>query len=256
MSFIADTDLVGDIRPAVNFSDRPSGEKIDMLVLHYTGMKSGKAALDWLTCEESRVSCHYLVFEDGLTVQMVPESVKAWHAGISSWRGRDNCNTFSVGIEIVNPGHEFGYRGFPDAQIKAVNALAADIVKRNAIPARNVVAHSDIAPDRKQDPGELFPWKDLHESGVGHFVEPERISSGRFFQKGDQGPPISALQVLFATYGYGLRETGRYDSDTETVVTAFQRHFRPERVDGIADQSSIATLHRLLKSLPEDRSAR
>ena len=251
MTFIADTDLVGDIRPAVNFSDRPAGEKIDMLVLHYTGMQSGKAALDWLVCEESRVSCHYLVFEDGLTVQMVPESVKAWHAGISNWRGRSNCNTFSVGIEIVNPGHEFGYRAFPDAQIRATSRLARDIVQRNSIQARNVVGHSDIAPDRKQDPGELFPWEDLHREGIGHFVAAEPVGSGRFFQAGDAGAPISALQILLATYGYGLAETGNYDSETETVVTAFQRHFRPQRVDGIADQSTIATLHKLLKSLPD-----
>ena len=250
MTFIADTDLVGDIRPAVNFSDRPAGEKIDMLVLHYTGMQSGKAALDWLVCEESRVSCHYLVFEDGLTVQMVPESVKAWHAGISNWRGRSNCNTFSVGIEIVNPGHEFGYRAFPDAQIRATSRLARDIVQRNSIQARNVVGHSDIAPDRKQDPGELFPWDRLYRAGVGHWVEPEPLETGGLaLEQGDAGAQVAALQAGLVTYGYGVSESGAFDPATVQAVTAFQRHFRQARVDGVADASTVATLRRLIATL-------
>ncbi|MFZ1813881.1 MAG: N-acetylmuramoyl-L-alanine amidase [Rhizobiaceae bacterium] len=251
MSLIPDTRLACDTRCAANFNERPAGASIALLVLHYTGMESADAAVERLCVEESQVSCHYLVHVDGGILQMVAEEKRAWHAGVSSWRGRDNCNDVSIGIEIVNPGHEFGYTAFAEAQIKAVTALSHDIAERHGLEARNIVAHSDIAPLRKEDPGELFPWDELHAAGVGHWVDPEPVVSGRFLQKGDGGPPIAALRDMLRIYGYGLNEGDRFDDHLERVLIAFQRHFRPARIDGIADHSTVTTLHRLIKALPE-----
>ncbi|MCB1464348.1 MAG: N-acetylmuramoyl-L-alanine amidase [Nitratireductor sp.] len=221
-----------------------------MLVLHYTGMVSGEAALEQLCAAESGVSCHYLVFEDGCIVQMVAEQDRAWHAGVSYWRGETDINSRSIGIEIVNPGHEFGYRAFPDAQIGAVVDLCRDIVGRNPIAPRNIVAHSDIAPDRKQDPGELFPWDRLYRAGVGHWVAPEPFETGGLaLEQGDAGAQVAALQAGLVTYGYGVSESGAFDPATVQAVTAFQRHFRQARVDGVADASTVATLRRLIATL-------
>ena len=249
MSFSADTCCSCDIRPAINFGSRADGKAIDMLIMHYTGMESGEAALDWLCREESGVSCHYLVFEDGEIVQMVPEKQRAWHAGESFWRGERDINSCSIGIEIVNLGHEFGLCEFPDAQISAVMALSLDIIERNKIRPESVLAHSDIAPGRKTDPGELFPWARLHEVGIGHYIEPEPVGGGRFFQLGDDGAPIEALQSMLALYGYGIEIAGVYDEKTRDVVAAFQRHFRAIKVDGVADVSTITTLHKLSAAL-------
>ena len=243
----ADSACVVQLRQAANHDDRKA--PVDMLVMHYTGMKTEEAALDLLCGEDGRVSCHYFVGEDGRIVQMVGEDRRAWHAGVSHWCGVDDNNSRSIGIEIANPGHEHGYRPFADAQIAAVAELARDIVARHAIEPRNVVAHSDIAPQRKSDPGELFPWDRLHEKGIGHWVAPEPTGGGRFFQRGDEGEPVAALQTMLGLYGYGLEAHGRFDDLTEACITAFQRHFRQARVDGVADASTIATLHKLLKAL-------
>ena len=148
-----------NIRNSPNYDARPEGIEIDMLVLHYTGMKTGEAALERLCDSAAKVSAHYLIHENGDVVQMVEEANRAWHAGVASWRGEADVNARSIGIELVNPGHEFGYREFPDAQLTALEGLCFDIFSRHAILARNVVGHSDIAPTRKQDPGELFPWQ-------------------------------------------------------------------------------------------------
>lgn len=249
MSFTADAALAGEVLPAANHDERPDG-RIDMLVIHYTGMAVDEEAVERLTSAESKVSCHYFVHQDGRILQFVPEERRAYHAGVSSWHGVTDNNGRSIGIEIANPGHEHGYRAFPEKQIEAVIALSRDIIARREIPLANVVAHSDIAPTRKEDPGELFPWKLLHESGVGHWVEPEPVSGGRFFQRGDTGQPVEALQAMLASYGYGLEINGEFDELTAACVTAFQRHFRQERVDGIADVSTITTLHHLLRALP------
>ncbi len=218
---------------------------IDMLVLHYTGMESGEAALDRLCIADSGVSCHYLVYEDGRIVQMVAEADRAWHAGVSFWRGETDINSRSIGIEIVNPGHEYGYRPFPEAQMAAVTALSSDIVARRAIPPRNVVAHSDIAPTRKADPGELFDWARLADAGAGLWVTPAAILGGPVLKPEDEGEAVAELQRRLAQYGYGIDETGAYDDLTQAVVTAFQRHFRQMKVDGVADSSTLATLERL-----------
>jgi len=250
LNFTADAPCVCDIQPAINQEIRLGVDKPDMLILHYTGMETAQSALHWLCCKESGVSCHYFVFEDGRVVQMVPERARAWHAGVSVWKGESDINSRSVGIEISNPGHEFGYTPFPDLQIEAVIELCRDICRRNQILSQNILAHSDVAPGRKRDPGELFPWDRLFQSGVGHYVNPEPLSDGAIIRPGDEGDGVAKLQTQFMEYGYGVENTGKYDLRTEQVVTAFQRHFRPEKIDGIADFSTISTLRRLLEELP------
>lgn len=241
---------VDEICPSPNHTERRDGLRPDMLILHYTGMGTGEAAMRWLCAPESEVSCHYLVHEDGRIVQMVPEEKRAWHAGAGSWRGRDDINSRSIGIEIVNVGHGNGYPDFPTAQIDAVTRLCADCVARWAIRPEFVLAHSDVAPARKSDPGEKFPWLQLFSAGIGHAVDPAPLRGGRYFGLGDRGEPVAAYQSLLAAYGYGLPCDGTFDDATRQATVAFQRHFRQERVDGIADASTIETLHRLLTSLP------
>jgi N-acetylmuramoyl-L-alanine amidase len=185
----------------------------------------------------------------------VPESRRAWHAGMSNWDGETDINSCSIGIEIANPGHPGGLPPYPDVQIESVIALAKDIVTRWRIPATRVLGHSDVTPGRKVDPGEIFPWKRLHEAGIGHWVPPATLSDGRFFSRGDQGMPIEALQAMLVMYGYGLKINGVFDEDTEKVVAAFQRHFRPERVDGVADASTITTLRDLIAKRPSAAAA-
>ncbi|MFZ2102874.1 MAG: N-acetylmuramoyl-L-alanine amidase [Oricola sp.] len=238
------------IRVSPNIGERRHGKPVDILLLHYTGMESGPGAEDWLCDPKSEVSCHYIVHEDGRIVQMVPEERRAWHAGTSFWKGETDINSRSVGIEIVNAGHEFGLPDYPDRQIEAVIALSRGILSRHAIPAERVLAHSDVAPGRKRDPGELFPWAWLAAEGIGHWVEPAPLGGGRFFSVGDKGQPVEALQSMLALYGYNVAISGEFDQRLAAAVAAFQRHFRPGRVDGVADASTIATLHRLLSALP------
>jgi len=239
------------VRPSPNHGERAGGRKPDMIVLHYTGMGTADGALSWLCREESQVSSHYFVHEDGRVVQLVPEGRRAWHAGKSSWAGETDINSCSIGIEIANPGHPGGLPDFPDKQIEAVAELCRDCGARWKIPPERVLGHSDVAPIRKVDPGENFPWEKLHAGGVGHWIDPTPISGGRFFQFGESGQPIEALQSMLSLYGYNIEITGIFCERTKGVVEAFQRHFRPQLVDGIADFSTIDTLHRLLKALPK-----
>ena len=234
--------------PSANFDSR-NGAPVDILLLHYTGMPDDEAAVRWLADPSSRVSCHYVVHDDGRIIAMVDEEERAWHAGAGSWKGISDINARSVGIEVCNPGHEHGYLPFPNEQIDAVIALSRAIIARHGIAREHVLAHSDIAPDRKEDPGELFPWDRLAAEGVGHFLQPVPIVDGRFMGAGDAGEPVVALQSMLKLYGYEVQPTGRYDEQTETVVRAFQRHFRPARIDGVADSSTVSTLHQLLRSL-------
>ncbi|WP_454914674.1 N-acetylmuramoyl-L-alanine amidase [Xanthobacter sediminis] len=250
LPFIPDSARVTALAPSPNFGARRSG--IDMLLLHYTGMETAEAAVALLRDPASEVSAHYVVLEDGDILQMVPESARAWHAGLSRWEGVTDTNSRSIGIEIVNGGHSSGLPPYPAIQVAAVTALCADIVARHAIRADRVLAHSDVAPARKDDPGEHFPWEALHAAGVGHLVEEAQATGGRFLMPGDKGPPVEALQAMLALYGYGIALTGAYDLQTQQVVTAFQRHFRRSRVDGVADASTLMTLHRLVSSRPAD----
>jgi N-acetylmuramoyl-L-alanine amidase len=239
-----------EVRVSLNFGPRRNGLAPDCLILHYTGMVTGEAAEAWLCNPESEVSSHYLVHEDGRIVQMVREADRAWHAGKGSWRGRSDVNSFSIGIEIENAGPLEDFPEFPVRQIEVVAEVCRDICARHGIPPERVLAHSDIAPGRKIDPGERFPWAALASAGIGHWVEPSPVRVGRFLSMADRGEPVEALQSMLALYGYGLETNGFYDEATRAVVEAFQRHFRPARVDGVADQSTIETLHRLLQALP------
>lgn len=244
MTFPADSKLVKNVVPSPNHDDRKS--PIDMIVLHYTGMTSGDAALKRLCEVEAKVSCHYFVDEDGTISQLVQEERRAWHAGVSSWQGGDDLNSHSVGVEIVNPGHDYGYPDFPDAQIDAVIALCKDVMARRAIVPERVLAHSDVAPSRKNDPGEKFPWAKLAAAGVGLWVEPTKIVPGPELDPGDHSEIVRKLQQWLRDFGYEVELNGQFDVMTRNAVTAFQRHFRPARVDGIADHSTIETLKRLL----------
>lgn len=238
-------------RAAPSHEPRAGGRAPDILLMHYTGMVSAQAAIDRLCDPVSKVSCHYLVDERGRITRMVEEDRRAFHAGVSHWAGETDINSASIGIEIANPGHEHGYVDFPEAQMAAVEALSLDILSRHDIPPHRVLGHSDVAPARKTDPGERFDWGRLAAKGIGHWVPPAPQTGGGFLQQGDAGDGVAALQMLLATYGYGIEATGTFDEATTIVVTAFQRHFRPGRVDGIADRSTVETLQALLKALPE-----
>ena len=239
-----------DVRVSPNFGPRADDRTPDMIVLHYTGMESGQGAEEWLCNPASEVSSHYLVHEDGRIVQMVREGDRAWHAGRSFWRGVTDINSCSIGIEIVNPGHAFGYTDFPEAQMAGVIDLCCGIAARNAIRPERVLAHSDVAPGRKVDPGEKFDWRRLARHGLGHFVEPEPIRAGPVLKPGDRGLRVQTLQSMLAMYGYAVEISMEYDQQTETVVAAFQRHFRPALIDGRTDRSTGATLLKLVRSLP------
>ncbi|GLQ78631.1 N-acetylmuramoyl-L-alanine amidase [Mesorhizobium huakuii] len=238
-----------EVRVSPNFGPRRDTPKPDMIVLHYTGMPTGAGAEAWLCDPASEVSSHYLVHENGHIVQMVRESDRAWHAGKSSWFGHTDINSCSVGIEIVNPGHSLGYPGFPQRQIEAVIGLCKGIAARHAIPAMRVLAHSDVAPGRKIDPGEKFPWAALFKAGVGHLVPAAPIRRGTALKPGDSGADVEALQSMLTLYGYGVEISGVFDHQTQIVVEAFQRHFRPRLVDGLADGSTMRTLQKLLASV-------
>src|SRR6516165_1877643 len=248
-AFAPDSCVVAEVTPSPNIGERSDGRRPDMILLHYTGMADADSALALLCTQGSNVSAHYFVFEDGRIIQMVPEGRRAWHAGKSEWAGETDINSCSVGIEIANPGHDHGYPDFPPRQIAAVTALCRSIQTRNSIAPVRVLAHSDVAPARKQDPGEKFPWRTLYGSGVGHWVKPAPIMNfGQVLAPGSQGDAVVALQKSLREYGYGIEANGEYDWTPLEVVTAFQRHFRPERVDGHADPSTRNTLQELLDS--------
>lgn len=240
-----DSPCASNFVPSPNHEPRQAGG-IDMIVLHYTGMASAAAACERLCDPDAKVSSHYLVHEDGTIVQLVAEDRRAYHAGVSSWQGTTDINSRSIGIEIANGGHDFGCPDFPERQIDAVIRLCRDLQSRWPIPQANVLAHSDVAPPRKQDPGEKFPWGALHAAGVGAWVKPAPISDGATLQMGGKGDGVGKLQASLRDYGYGIEATGIFDDATRDVIAAFQRHFRPARVDGVADTSTIDTLVQLL----------
>jgi N-acetylmuramoyl-L-alanine amidase len=253
-----DCQLVTELRPSPNHGERIGCTSPDMILLHYTGAPTGEhrdawlrdpagQALGWLTSPQSGVSAHYLVREDGGVVQLVSESRRAWHAGVASWRGVVDINSRSIGIEIVNLGHEAGLPDFPPVQIEAVTALCNSAMERCGIARERVLAHSDVAPGRKVDPGERFPWDVLARRGVGLWTAEVTAAPGaRAFAEGDEGQPVRALQAMFALFGYGLQMTGVFDAQTKAVVEAFQRHWRRSKVDGVADASTVGTLRELI----------
>jgi N-acetylmuramoyl-L-alanine amidase len=254
-SFTPDSSIASDVIPSANYGDRNKGRLPDMVLLHYTGMPDVESAVAKLCTPGTEVSAHYIVLEDGRIVQCVPEAKRAWHAGVSYWAGDDDINSCSIGVEIINRGHDWGYPDYPLRQIAAVIALCRGIMLRRKVPAHRVLAHSDVAPARKKDPGEKFPWHSLANSGVGHWVQPAPIMRGESLKLGTVSSDVENLQHALARYGYGVPVTGKYDTATTEVVTAFQRHFRPARVDGIADLSTMSTLHALLQTMPDARKA-
>lgn len=247
MKLLADSPLVARVVPARNYDERRDGRRPDLLLLHYTGMTSAEKAIEWLALHpESRVSCHYLVDEDGAITQMVPEELRAWHAGVSHWAGETDLNSASIGIEIHNPGYDLGYRDFPARQMKAVADLSRDIITRNHVLPWRIVGHSDIAPARKGDPGHLFDWRGLAREGVGVWVKPAALLGDDGLAPGSSGAEVAALQLHLWQVGYGVSVHGRYDTFTEQAVLAFQRHWRQALCDGRADASTIATLSALV----------
>jgi N-acetylmuramoyl-L-alanine amidase len=212
--------------PSPNFDARAGGGPIDILLIHYTGMPDAEAALSRLCLPEAKVSAHYVVGESGRITRLVAEDKRAWHAGRSFWAGAFDINSRSIGIELINPGHEFGYRPFPAAQMQALAALAHDIMARHPIPARRVLGHSDVAPTRKTDPGELFDWRFLAERGIGVWPQTGLVLAP---------PDESDGPALLAAYGYDVTDLG-------AAVRAFQRHFRPERIDGVFDAETVIRL--------------
>lgn len=230
------------VRPSPNFGERARGIPVTILVLHYTDMESGNAAEDWLCNPESQVSSHYIVHEDARIVQMVPEDKRAWHAGRSSWHGLTDINSRSVGIEIANGGHRFALPPYGDAQIEALVGLCAGIAARHGIVPSNVVAHSDIAPDRKRDPGEHFPWERLAAAGVVSPLRAVPPGGNPVLSQGDEGPAVASLQRRLVRYGLACPVHGVFDGRTRECVEAFQRRFRQALVDGRADASTSGAL--------------
>ena len=224
--------------PSPNHDQRPAGKAIDILLLHYTGMRDAEAARQRLRDPAAKVSSHYLIEEDGLIHRLVDESRRAWHAGVSYWAGERDINGISIGIELVNPGHDFGYRTFPQPQMAALIELGRDILGRHPIPAARVLGHSDVAPSRKIDPGELFDWHALAGAGIGLWPAPA------------PGPAdLASVQRALARYGYEVEPSGELDAATSDALQAFQRHFRPALIDGRADGETVALLHGLVKRL-------
>lgn len=240
----------------MNCEPRCGGISPSLLILHYTGMSSAEKAIDWLARAESKVSCHYVVDELGAITQLVPECQRAWHAGVSFWRGDKDINSHSIGIEIQNPGHEHGYPDFSDAQMRGVILLCQDIISRHDIAPDGVLAHSDVAPERKIDPGEKFNWSILANEGVGLWVPPEGVSDDDAgLGLGETGSRVNAAQAWLAAYGYDAPQTGELDAKTSKVIRAFQLHFRPARIDGRLDRSTEITLARAVHAAGRDAIA-
>ena len=225
--------------PSPNHNERPAGKAIDILLIHYTGMRDGDAALQRLRDPAAKVSSHYLIEEDGRIHRLVDESRRAWHAGVGYWAGERDINAVSIGIELVNPGHDFGYRAFPQPQMAALIELGRAILARHPIPPSRVLGHSDIAPTRKIDPGELFDWK---APGRGR----DRPLAGA----GSPDPPTwRRSSGLWRRYGYEVAPSGALDAATTAALQAFQRHFRPALIDGQPDAETAALLAGLLQRL-------
>ena len=228
--------------PSPNWNDRPAGCVVDTVVLHYTGMESGPEALARLCDPEAEVSAHYLIEEDGRVFKLVDEDKRAWHAGVSHWRGRDNLNHSSIGIELVNPGHEFGYRAFPEAQITSLLALLDGIQARHHIPKYGYVGHSDIAPDRKQDPGELFPWQRLAAHGFGLWSGRDGADTSVLAARGQKNANVMKFNQQLGIVGYHIPDIQSFDATTEFAVRAFQAHWRSGTVSGRIDKGTASVL--------------
>jgi N-acetylmuramoyl-L-alanine amidase len=233
-------------RPSPNHDARPQGQRVDILLLHYTDMVSVEAALARLTDADARVSAHYCMDEDGTIYRLVPEERRAWHAGVSFWAGARDINARSIGIELVNPGHSCGYRPFPEAQMVALEELARGILARHPIPPHRVLGHSDVAPARKIDPGELFDWRRLARAGIGLWPEPVSFPDPGL---ADSPTAVADVQSKLGRFGYDVAVTGVLDQPTRQALSVFQRHFRPARFDGAPDRETRQLLDALVMQM-------
>ncbi|MBL8587485.1 MAG: N-acetylmuramoyl-L-alanine amidase, partial [Methylobacteriaceae bacterium] len=237
--FAPDSRCVSRVVPSPNHGDRVGGP-VDAIVLHYTGMASGAAAIARLCDPAAEVSAHYVVERDGTILQLVPEARRAWHAGRAFWAGERDLNSSSIGVEIVNGGHDFGLPPYPARQIDAVIDLCADIVARRAVTPERLLAHSDIAPERKDDPGERFPWRRLAAAGLCRAVRPAPIRDGTELD----GPAFAEARAALAAIGFDVAGAGGPDPALRAALRAFQRRHRPRRIDGRLDRSTLAPLRR------------
>ncbi len=245
-------------QPSPNWNDRPvPGDQgrplVDTVILHYTGMQTGTEALERLCSVGSGVSAHYLIEENGDIFELVAPEKRAWHAGVSSWQGRENINDTSIGIEIVNPGHEFGYRDFPDQQIDRLIELLGFLKKRFNVPVARFLGHSDVAPARKQDPGERFPWQHLADHDFGLWANLNTNSATVITKKGMINPDVALLNKSLAMIGYAVSAGETFSQETFDALSAFQRHWRPGKVDGQLDQGTLAALDNIASKM--DRHA-
>ena len=233
-------------RASANHDARSEAGRVDMLVLHYTGMKTAAEAIDRLCDPAAKVSAHYVIDEDGTVWRLVEESRRAWHAGVSFWKGTRDVNAASIGIELVNPGHDWGYRAFPEAQMASLEALCGGLLRRHPIPADRVVGHSDVAPQRKQDPGELFDWWRLARAGIGLWPTDSML------------PPadVAGAQAMLAEIGYRAPNSGVLDDETRQVLVAFQRRFRPSCIDSGFDAETAARLAAVERAVSALRTQR
>lgn len=231
--------------PSPNQNDRQ--RPVSMLVLHYTGMENGQAALNRMCDAEAQVSAHYMIEEDGRVFRLVDEDKRAWHAGVSEWNGITDVNSASIGIEIVNGGHDYGLPDFPDVQINALIPLCKRIIAAHRIAPRNIVGHSDIAPERKTDPGEKFPWSGLAAAGIGLWPGSGNDDRRILFEAGGRDRGVTLLQRGLAGLGYGVALDGVMTDRTISVVRAFQRRFRTDKVDGIVDMETLDLVGRLAR---------
>ena len=233
--------------PSPNHDARPAGTPVDILLLHYTDMRSCEEAVERLRDPAARVSAHYCVGKDGTVHALVPEERRAWHAGLSYWAGARDINGRSIGIELDNPGHQFGYQRFSDAQMEALAELCTGILARHPIPAHRVLGHSDVAPARKIDPGELFEWRKLAAAGIGLWPDATAFADPG---PAEAGKPMAAVQSQLARFGYDVDVTGIADSRSRAALAAFQRHFHPCRISGEADGGTRRMLSALIAQLP------
>ncbi len=223
-------------RPSPNFGSRDKTIKIDMLVIHYTGLPSTEVSLERMCDPKREVSAHYLIDEGGTIYQLVNEKNRAWHAGVSYWDGETDTNSRSIGIELQNPGHEWGYTLFPQLQMEALRELSQDIMSRYQISNRLVLGHSDVAPGRKNDPGHLFNWEWLAKSGVGFWPEPMPVIG-----------PMDSVSIRKSLNNIGYDPRAKFVD----VITAIQQHYRPERVDGQIDADCVSIINALKNEKPK-----
>ena len=232
-------------RPSPNHGPRPDGAPIDFLILHYTGMESAEAALRRMCDPAAEVSAHYAIDEDGTVWRLVEEGRRAWHAGRSFWAGVTDINGRSIGVELVNPGHEWGYRPFPEPQMAALEALCRGVLARHPIPPQRVLGHSDVAPQRKEDPGELFDWPRLARAGIGLWPEFGLASADLVAEQ----EAVPRARAALARIGYEV-PPAEDAAAMRKVIAAFQRRYRPARCDGALDGETLARIERVAAARP------